>query len=70
MKGKATAKGKIWLNAGLSKRSEMNDAEDLGNRKIGKRRQILQEERLKKKSEKEGANVMEDGKALTGFLIM
>lgn len=44
------SRGRMWVNAGLSERSELNDAEGLGDRKIkGKRL---------RKTEREVGNVM------------
>jgi len=33
VKGEAKCKGRMWVNTGLSERSEVNDAEGLGDRK-------------------------------------
>lgn len=60
VKGKATPKGKIWVNAGLSKRSEINDAEDLGNRKIERRRQRYTGEKVEENTRERGCEC--DGK--------
>ena len=45
VKGKAKSKRRMWVNASLRERNELNDVEGLGDRKIEKSRQKKTEER-------------------------